>query len=263
MARVPVRRRHVVGGHDLGRAHGTGQGLTGGRGLDHGHVGHAPFHQRGGGQGADGSGAEDDHPVVVLDTGLGDPVQRDGEGLGQRRGPEAQPVGQRQDLVLVGQRVAGVGPLMAGRADLFAVQADRRPSGSAGLALATAPGRPRHHRLADLPAGHGLADGGHGAGVLVALDGARGAPTLDHHVQVAAAHTAVGDLEQHVVGPDARPVDVDDLQHPLLAVDRRGHRGRQLDGRHRPTRSGRYSGWSVSHCDAARMVSSFFLLMKP
>ena len=260
VAGVPAGLVELVGADDAGGAEVAGQCLAGGSGLDHGEVGDPLGHEGGGGEGADGSGSEDDDPVVRLDLGLGDAVEGDGQGLGQRGLAQAQAVGQSEDLVLVGQRVAGERALVVTRADVAPPQAERRSPGEAGPALTAAAGGSGHDRLAHRPPGDLGADGGDGAGVLVALDGVGRAPALQHHVQVAAAHAAMGHLEQDVVGPEVRGVDVDHLQDPLLAVDGGGHGGGEG---HRDTRSGRYSGWSVSHCDAARMVSSFFLLMNP
>ena len=81
---------------------------------------------------------------------------------------------------------------------------------------------PAHDRGADVDAGLGP-DGGHPAGPFVAEDRVGGAPAVEHHVQVGAAHPAVGHLHQRVARPERGHRRVGDLQLSRPPIDGGSH----------------------------------------
>src|SRR4051794_31546891 len=97
-------------------------------------------------------------------------------------------------------------------------------SGAARFALATAWARATDDAIADAPLRDRVADGHDRAAPLVALDRSATTPTVDHHVEVAPAHTAVTDLGEHLLGPDARHGHLFDGQLALALQDDRRHR---------------------------------------
>ena len=110
-----------------------------------------------------------------------------------------RPGGSRSERGVPHQQVAGEGTVVAVDDRALAVLA----LGGLPLEAAAAPpalGRgAADHRLADRPALHPLAQGGHGAGELVAGHQAGlVAPPVEQHVDVRAADPAVVDLDQHL-----------------------------------------------------------------
>ncbi len=126
--------------------------------------------------------------------------------------------------------------------------AQRGPAGAAVLALAAFCAGAADHLVADLPALHSLAHGGYPAGELVTLDGARATPAVEHEMQVAAADTAVADLEQHVTGADLGDGPLLDDQITLPAVHGGLHRRRKLGhppSQHGPDTSVNLARWAI------------------
>ena len=88
-----------AGCDDRGRADLGGQRLAGLGRLRAADVVDAERPQGGDGQGADRSGAEHEHPIARRRRTLVDPVQRDGERLGERGGSRVEAVGHGEELV--------------------------------------------------------------------------------------------------------------------------------------------------------------------
>ena len=156
---------------------------------------------------------------------LGDAVQRDRERLDQRRVLEREVIGNPE-------RVGGRDGLVAGKralpvavvgADPAPARAERDPPGEAVLALAALGRLAGNDPVADLPAGHPVADRGDRPRELVALDHARAPAPLDEEVQVGAADPAVADLEQELAGLGLRRGPVLDRDLELAHEDRRRH----------------------------------------
>ena len=87
--------------------------------------------------------------------------------------------------------------------------------------------------VAHVPARDPRAQGGDVTGVLVAADRAGPAPALDHEVEVAAAHAAVADLDEHLAGPglgNGPGLERDGVRAPV-----HGH-GHGVGGWHEPQR---------------------------
>ena len=109
--------------------------------------------------------------------------------------------------------------------ELAASGAERRPLCQAVLAGPTAWRRPADHCVAGYPLVDVVTDRDDVRAELVTLDRlARAAPTLEHEVQVRAAHTAVADLEQHVARADCRHRPLLDGEIEPAAQDRGPHR---------------------------------------
>src|SRR5271165_4070599 len=80
----------------------------------------------------------------------------------------------------------------------------------------------------DVPVGDAVADGGHHPAPLVALDGARFAPALEHQVDVGSADPAPADLDQNLARSGGRDLPIVDLDLTGSPVDGDGHRVGQL-----------------------------------
>src|SRR5207247_8150837 len=77
--------------------------------------------------------------------------------------------------------------------------------------------------VADLPAGDAVGHGHDRPRVLVPAGGADLAPPLHHHVQVAAAHAAVADLEEDLTGTGLGHGQALDGDRAVALVDGGGH----------------------------------------
>jgi hypothetical protein len=86
---------------------------------------------------------------------------------------------------------------------------------------------PADDGVAHGPHTHLGAEVDHPPGVLVAADGSRPAPAVEDEVEVAAAHAAVADLDEHVPRPGLRHRPLLDLEATGAAEDGSGHRCRQ------------------------------------
>src|SRR5256885_1150305 len=135
---------------------------------------------------------------------------------------------------------------------------------AAGLTLAASRRRSADDVIADRPCGHAVADVDHDATPLVSLDRTLSPPAVEDHVQVTPADAAVAHFDQNLARSHGGHGDVLDLELALSLVDNGRHGGRNahaVASASRSTRSGRYSGWSVNHCDARCIDCSLFLLM--
>ena len=215
-----------------------------------------------------GPAPEHERALARLHAGVRDAVQRDRERLGERGFAQRHAVGHAQQLALVDLRVVRERTLpVAAGSGRVAFDAQRRMA-RCGTSR-TSPHRGVGPPITASPTDHRVTrrtDRDDDAAPLVAADRAAPSPTVEDHVQVAAAHAAMTDLDQHVGRADVghRHLFDDELvlaaQHRRLHLLRKRHAGvlaRFADS----TRSGRYSGCSVSHSDARCIDCSLFLLM--
>jgi hypothetical protein len=155
--------------------------------------------ERGDGQCTDRAGPEHERALTRPDAGVRDAVQRDRERLCERGLTQRQATRHAQQLALVGLGVAREGALpIAAGSGRVPFEAQRRMPGAAHFTRATSRRRSSHHRVADRPPGDARTDSDDDAAPLVAADRAAPSPSVEDHVQVASAHTAVTHLDQHV-----------------------------------------------------------------
>ncbi len=161
-------------------------------------------------------------------------MEGDGERLGQRRRAEVEARGHGDESVGRHLHVAGEGTVGTTGTGVVPAGAERRAPGGAGGAVPAGRTGPTHHGVAHRPPGHRVAEVDDPPGVLVAADGARPAPAVEDEVQVAPAHPAVADLDEHVPGTGAGHGPVLDLEATGTPVDRGGHgRRKHRHGRER------------------------------
>ena len=208
------RHLEVVGvEHPRGPDRG-GEGLAPLAGLGAAHVVDAHGPQGGDRQRSDRARAHHQRRLAGLDAGPRDAVEGDGQGLGQRGRPGVDPGRPAQQLRGGRHLVGGEGSLLGPDAGRVARGAQRRPVGPAHRAPAAPGHRPTDDRVADLPVGHRTAHRRHTPDPLVAVPAAPLAPALEDHVEVAAAHPAQLDLDEHVAVAHRRHGHLLDLRRP-------------------------------------------------